>query len=147
MGTNYYTSTSTTFPEGFLLLVLVLVLVLVPVFNGGSSTAAAAPNYCGPTKATDPEFPGYIDVALGQVINTLVTVNNGATTSVTYPRYGDVSASADATCSTSNINDCKICLFELQAYVGECRSYTTGAAYYHDMCSLGFHLSGSQSGG
>ncbi|CAN1832712.1 hypothetical protein LINPERHAP1_LOCUS33581 [Linum perenne] len=116
-----------------------------PVYK--SRTAAAAPNYCGPTKATDPEFPGYVDVALGQVINILVTVNNGAQTDVTYPLYGDVSASADATCSTSNINDCKFCLFELQTYVGKCHSYTTGAAYYDGMCSLGFHLSGSQSGG
>ncbi|CAN1252599.1 hypothetical protein LINPERPRIM_LOCUS8087 [Linum perenne] len=122
-----------------------------PCAGGQPSTGhwpALAPNYCGPTKATDPAFPGYVDNALDQVIQTLVTKNNGATASVTVPLYGEVSASADATCSPkSNINACKSCLYKLQTYVSKCRSCTTGAAYYNGMCSLGFHLSGSQSGG
>ncbi|CAN1252583.1 hypothetical protein LINPERPRIM_LOCUS8083 [Linum perenne] len=114
--------------------------------NGGYSTAAT-PNYCGSSTATDPRFPGYVDDALNQVIEKLVTENNGVPAGVTNPLYGEVSASANASCSlNNNINGCMDCLYELLPYVSKCRSYTTGSAYYDGICCLGFHLSGSKSG-
>ncbi|CAN0928562.1 hypothetical protein LINGRAHAP2_LOCUS36572 [Linum grandiflorum] len=129
---NYYTTTS---PPGFLLL---LVLVLLSTSTSTTSPAAAAEDYCGSTKVSDPNFPGYVDYALKMAIYKLVTENDSGA-GITYPPRPEGSATSAAYCSLKDSNQCNICLNQLLPFVNQCSSYDSGSASNDQKCSLSFH--------
>ncbi|CAN1171605.1 hypothetical protein LINPERHAP2_LOCUS29678 [Linum perenne] len=101
----------------------------------------AEPNYCGSEKATDPNFPGYVDTALNQVINDLISENVYAAGIVIPPGPNVIgSAYAIAACSLNTGDECRGCLDGLLVLVRACRFVTTGVAYDGTRCNLGFRL-------
>ncbi|CAN0916620.1 hypothetical protein LINGRAHAP2_LOCUS29801 [Linum grandiflorum] len=136
---------TTIFPARFMSLVPVPILVLVLVLVSGSTTlpaASADPNYCGPIKATDPNFPGYAVEALDLAIDELVS-NKDLEAGIAYPDPAKGTrdwAYALASCFLEEVDDCKVCLGDLLLYVRACSGYTSAEAYYVQKCSLGFVL-------
>ncbi|CAN0916618.1 hypothetical protein LINGRAHAP2_LOCUS29799 [Linum grandiflorum] len=120
------------------LLVLVQVLVLVLV-TSSTLFQTASGQYCGPDEATDPNFSGYAGYALDQVVNLLVTDNDGSA-SYAYPPYAEVSANASAYCDMTD-TECSECLDVLLPCVLACTSFTYGGAQSDDMCRLEFQTS------
>ncbi|CAN1252604.1 hypothetical protein LINPERPRIM_LOCUS8090 [Linum perenne] len=104
------------------------------------SEASDDGHICGPIEATDPNFPGYVDTALNQVIDNLISENVYAAGIVIPP----VSAFALASCALAlenHMDECEGCLRELLPYVSQCSSYTFGQAEFDGKCSLGFKQS------
>ncbi|CAL1372490.1 unnamed protein product [Linum trigynum] len=124
---------------------LIMVVLVLGYLGRGSSV-----EICGTTPATDQiNFPIYVGEVLQDLLmNTQLESpdpNSGLRTRTsTSPENSDAAgsgaATGTATCASSGSTggSCYTCLYALVRYVGPCKKFTTGSAYYPQECSIQF---------